>query len=937
MLSVTSMAQNRQRVVLQGFWWDFKNNNYPQGWANYLAELAPRLRDVGINAVWVPVNVKNANPASVGYVPFDHYDLGDKYQKGNLKTPFGDKDEYLRMVAVLHANGIEVIQDIVFNHMNDAGSANGNGGQDPAAVTFYNNNRFNQTPNLPTDPTSGYKNYRYVSYKTPAVNETADNYLARNGRWPKNWQNFYPTPSDARFTGDDLSNVTFGTDIAFRDDAIGLSSIATYNPAQTNGYMRNGMRDWMTWMKKQTGIDGYRLDAVKHFPAAVAEDMMWNMRYSAGFASGSDTMFAVGEWVGGKTELDAWAGAVQNRAGTFDFGFRGFQTGQTGLVSMVYGQGGYDLSNLPSLQQNNRAQTAPFVNNHDTFRPSQPGSGSPSLQANGNYPVNAQGAATGWWSNDELARNIDPREPRLAAAYAAMMAIDGTPVIFFEDLFDVGTTGKRYTHRPTSETDLPMRSDIANLIKCHQRFKFKKTNYLVRAQQPDHLVIERSGNAVIGINDNWTTAQTTWIDTQFNPGTQLKDYGGSTTEIRTVQADRRVNITTPQCNGTATRRGYSVWAPVGTNIDEALTEAPLATVQEWELSDDLGDIDRRSLQQGGQLPAGSTAPRTAGKIFVEAGKTVTYNLFPSVNTQSVTAMITNQCGQVIDSVVGLGNLTKTYTPVATGWLVLRARNTFSSSLGQKVFLRANYTAPRVVNTSDFTSVVPPVIDLGANRPFCSNNSILNANTGGSFTYQWRSLDGTVLSNISLFQVSAAGTYIATKISTVTGCTASDTITVTDFVQPPTATLSQSNDTLFAPNIAGVTYQWLRNNNVITGATGYFYKITQNGTYIVRITNSAGCIGTSPTLVTSVRESLALAKEVNIFPNPSKGIFTAEVETMKIEAIEVTSLQGRRLMSKNIDKSDAHKAHIDLTGFPAGSYLVRIRLDGRWTVKKVQLF
>ena len=33
---------NRQ-LVLQGFWWDYWNNNYQNGWANYLTELAPRL------------------------------------------------------------------------------------------------------------------------------------------------------------------------------------------------------------------------------------------------------------------------------------------------------------------------------------------------------------------------------------------------------------------------------------------------------------------------------------------------------------------------------------------------------------------------------------------------------------------------------------------------------------------------------------------------------------------------------------------------------------------------------------------------------------------------------------------------------------------------------------------------------------------------------
>ena len=62
----------------------------------------------------------------MGYSPFDHYDLGDKYQK-DFKTKMGDKDQLLRMVAVLKANGIDVVQDIVLNHIDGAGSQNGSG------------------------------------------------------------------------------------------------------------------------------------------------------------------------------------------------------------------------------------------------------------------------------------------------------------------------------------------------------------------------------------------------------------------------------------------------------------------------------------------------------------------------------------------------------------------------------------------------------------------------------------------------------------------------------------------------------------------------------------------------------------------------------------------------------------------------------------------
>ena len=486
-------AQNKKRIVFQGFWWDFKNNNYPQGWANYLVDLAPRLREMGVTAVWVPVNIKNENPLSVGYSPFDHYDLGDKYQKSNLKTPFGDKDEFLRMVAVMHANGIEVVQDIVLNHMDRAGSASGAGGQDPAATSFYNS-----VAGLPGDPTGGAKTFRYTCVSTPAQDESASDYLGRQGRWPKNWQNFFPNPSDSRFTGDDPTRTTFGPDIAFNAGSVGQSSNATYNPVQPQTYMRDQARAWMTWMKKQTGIDGYRLDAVKHFPAAVAEDMLFNMQNNAGFASGGNEMLAVAEWVGGKSEIDAYVDAVQGRSGTFDFALHGFSN-TPGLVSMVYGQGGYDMGNLPSTQQDRRFRTFPFVNNHDTFRP--PGS------ANGNYPTNANGSQQRWNSGSELAPNIDPREPRLAAAYAVMMAMDGNPGVFFEDLFDVGTTGKRFTHKPNDTTNLPVRQDIKNLVTCHNKLNWKGGEYLVPHQSADYLIIERAGKAIIGATDNFTTWQ----------------------------------------------------------------------------------------------------------------------------------------------------------------------------------------------------------------------------------------------------------------------------------------------------------------------------------------------------------------------------------------------------------------------------------------------
>lgn len=667
-----------QKVVLQGFWWDYRNDNYPNAWANYMADLAPRLKAMGIDAVWIPPTVKNGTQGN-GYSPFDNYDLGDKFQKNFLRTRNGNKDELLRMVGVLHANGIEVVQDLVLNHTDGAGSANGSGGQDPAAWD--------------DGTTQRYKNFRYSSFATPATNESATDYLARNGRFAKNWQNFYPNPANSSTTGD-WNAVYWGPDIAYDANSFGQSSNATFNPTQSTNHMRNNTRNWLVWYKKQVGFDGVRIDAVKHFPHWAMEDFLANLQSNAGFANGTDRMFAVGEWVGGKNDLDAWCNNVQNRAGTFDFSLR------QAILDMTNGNGFYDLGSIPATQQNNRVfllsgqyvhRTVPFVNNHDTFRPQ--------LSATGNY--------TGWNTGSQLAPQIDPFSPRLSVAYAIALSVDGSPQIFFEDLFDVGGTGKRFSHLPTSAADLPIRSDIANLIWCHQNLRFKDGAYKVRYQSGDHLVIERSARAIISINDNLTAWQNNWVLTDFAPGTVLKDYSGANgTATVTVDANKWANINTPPCNGTANngRRGYAVWAPV--NAVTNFTLAEKTTTQEWEMDNDLGDSHASSLRQGGQTMANNNADanaRRVGSIFVQSGKAISYQVTRGNTAHQLVLQLFTATGttpvHTFTTTGTTASLTGTYTPNFTGWVRIRIKNSAATAPAQKSWVRMTYTSPQTANTA----------------------------------------------------------------------------------------------------------------------------------------------------------------------------------------------------------------------------------------------
>jgi alpha-amylase len=746
-----AQAQNTRikKVVFQGFWWDYKNDSFPNGWANYMTELAPRLKTMGVDAVWVPPTVKNQDfgEKGVGYAPYDNYDLGDKFQKNDATTRIGTKDDLLRMVAVLHANGIEVIQDIVPNHVIGAGSDTGGGGQDPAAPT--------------ANCTDKWKNFRYACFETPATDQSAAEYLSRKGRFPKNHQNFHPNPGNNCGAGlcdpdaDPICWQGFGPDVSYANGAHGLSSNATYNPDQTtyspynnggigtnNGYMRKHTREWLIWYKKQMGYDGVRIDAVKHFESAASEDFLFNLQQSAGFANGTDSMFAVGEWVGDKTALDAWMNAVMNRSGTFDFGLRAFDA-SGGLRGMIYGNGGFDLGALPGAQQGTRYidyainggtrvhRTVPFINNHDTYRPQ----------------VSANGNITGWNTGDELSPHVDIREPRLAAAYAIMCAMDGNPQVFFEDLLNVANTGKRFKHLPANTTDLPANQDIVNIMQAHGALDFKSGNYRVPSNEcsfynvktnsnnnDDYSVTERSGKAIIGATDAWGAAgtneeQEAWIDTDFPVGTVLMDYSGGIATTTTVLGPdpscpgsgcpppcrNRVNIKTKNVgwpsftysttydNHGAYYHGYSIWAPLGINL-ASYTNPAIPTVQEWEMENDLGDSHCSSLGQGGRTPDNSPNQRVVGKIFVKNGTTVNYTVTLGTPGTSLTFELYDLNGIRLHTVSGsTASLTGSFTNGSTRWITMKVRNTTANTTGQKCWVKMTYTAPASVVTKTNTA------------------------------------------------------------------------------------------------------------------------------------------------------------------------------------------------------------------------------------------
>ena len=868
-------ADPEKKVILQAFWWDYWNGNFENSYANYLTELAPRLRELDINAVWVPPFVKNTGTNSVGYSPFDFYDLGDKYQKGSVTTRFGTKDDVLRMIAVMHANGIEVIADAVLNHTVGAGGENGGaGGEDPKA---YNDK---------------WKNFRYVCYETPYKDGGQTDYWNRKGRWPKNWQNFHGNVVHDQ-NGDNWTAGHWGPDNCYYEGAYGQSSnVNGYNPVQGKNYMRDQARDWIMWFKKQTAVDGFRWDAVKHFPEYVQQDLLYNVKHNLpDFAKGGDGMFSVGEYIGSKDEIDNYCKAVQYANGGGEFAMGGYDVPLRGAIKngVIDGGGGGDIGAVVGEQIGMRYndygngfkvhRSLNYINSHDTFRPI--------VDDKGNYK--------GWDGGQEMGGHADPFNQRMGMAYAAIMAMDGNISVFIEDLFNLSNSN-RYTHMPADEKALPVRDYLKNLIWCHQNLWFKYGDYKVRWQDKDLLVIERSGKAIIAITDDGANAHDVWIDTDFR-NVQLKDYSGGCSEQREVQKDKRVQLKVTPADG-KTGLGYAVWAPV--TDEKWFTYAPYRsaiTTQEWEMADDLGDSHCNSLGQGGALPEKSCEQRLVGKIYVDSGKKITYNVYQDGKKEDITFALYDLDGNLLHKKNASATVTGNYTPTRTGWVAMKVWNTVNTNAGQKCWVNVSYQAPaKVTNTMG---------DRADTRA-----SIWTGNAGTGVWTDCGNWEQGIVPNSNSRVVIPDNGDVKPVVSSK--------ITIKELL------IEKGEGTSVAPDVK------------VTGSLNVTGKITCNeGTAFICGTGkvaSASVDGSVDFCVATLVDEITDDEfDMSVFPVPATDVLYVQTSKPYNGEIEVISMTGKKVLSVASEGEEITEVPVaDLT---AGNYLVRLGAEVKHFIKK----
>jgi hypothetical protein len=147
--------------------------------------------------------------------------------------------------------------------------------------------------------------------------------------------------------------------------------------------------------------------------------------------------------------------------------------------------------------------------------------------------------------------------------------------------------------------------------------------------------------------------------------------------------------------------------------------------------------------------------------------------------------------------------------------------------------------------------------------------------------------------------------------------------------PAIPAISETGGTLTSTSAA--TYQWFLNGQQIAGETNQSYTPTQSGIYVVRITDSNGCVYEySPGYNFSITTGIYSKDEeahFNIYPNPTTGVINIEDTylTGKKFNISIIDAIGRVIISnKNIYQ-------LDLSEFENGIYYIVIKPENAKTI------
>lgn len=283
------MGQIRGTMVQTFHWYSPNDGNFWDTWAGR----AGQLKEKGFTALWLPPAYKGWKGTNdVGYGVYDLFDFGEFNQKGSKRTKYGTRQAYQNCIEKAHENNLQVYADVVLNHKMGGDYTQ----RVPKAevVDPYDRNKPLGAP---------HDKELWTYYCFPG---RGDAYSSMKWEWwhfdaAKEYGDIYKFKDKQFETHVDDENVNYdflmGCDLDFDHEQV-----------------RGETHYWGKWYLDTFGVDGFRIDAVKHIRSFFFKTWLKDMRNHA-----QKDLFAVGEyWSSDIERLRRYIDQTQGKMHLFD-------------------------------------------------------------------------------------------------------------------------------------------------------------------------------------------------------------------------------------------------------------------------------------------------------------------------------------------------------------------------------------------------------------------------------------------------------------------------------------------------------------------------------------------------------------------------------------------------------------------------------------------
>ena len=228
-----------------------------------------------------------------------------------------------------------------------------------------------------------------------------------------------------------------------------------------------------------------------------------------------------------------------------------------------------------------------------------------------------------------------------------------------------------------------------------------------------------------------------------------------------------------------------------------------------------------------------------------------------------------------------------------------------------------------------SAIAAPMVTSNGPLAFCDGGSVSLAVPMGYSSFMWNNGSG-----FSQITVNASGDYYA-QVMNADGCSAtSDTVTVEVFPTPPTPSISYTaNDTLMTSSEA-VGNQWYFNGNPMPGETNQTLRPLNLGNYSLRIIDTNGCEGDMSAMqfYNSIGMEENLADQIALYPNPTQGRVTLELNQLEVASLRVVDATGRTVIDR---EGCTGVCELDLSNTSSGMYqIILITTEGGQIIKPI---